>query len=126
MDEKRGPGLLGRLGRIGLASIFIQSGIETATNPGGRPAKLEAFGLPQPELLVRLNGGGMAVAGTALALGIKPRLSGLALLALLIPTTVVGHPFWNEEGPARRQQEVHFLKNVSMAGGLLALIASER
>jgi uncharacterized membrane protein YphA (DoxX/SURF4 family) len=121
----RGSGLLARLGRVATASIFITSGIETAREPGARTEKLEAFGLPQPDLLVRLNGAGMAVAGTTLALGIRPRESALTLLALLIPTTVVGHPFWTLEGPARRMQEVQFLKNTAMAGGLMALIALE-
>jgi uncharacterized membrane protein YphA (DoxX/SURF4 family) len=75
--------------------------------------------------MVRLNGGGMVLAGTALALGIKPRLSALALLGLLIPTTIVGHPFWNAEGPARTAQQTQFLKNVSIAGGLLSVAAQE-
>ena len=121
----RGPGVLARLSRVATASIFITSGIEIAREPGARPEKLEAFGLPRPDLLVRLNGAGMAVAGTTLALGIRPRESALALLALLVPTTVVGHPFWTLEGPARKMQEVQFLKNAAMAGGLMALIALE-
>lgn len=124
-DNEGGPTLVRRLGRIGIASIFIHSGIDTAFEPGARPAKLEAVGIPQPELMVRLNGAGMAVAGTALGLGIRPRESALALLALLVPTTLVGHPFWNAEGPARRVQELHFLKNVAIAGGLLTVIACE-
>ncbi|HEY2704669.1 MAG TPA: DoxX family protein [Candidatus Dormibacteraeota bacterium] len=124
-EKDGGPTRVRRLGRIGIASIFIHSGIDTATDPGMRPSKLEALGIPQPELMVRLNGAAMAIAGTALGIGIRPRLSALALLGLLVPTTLVGHPFWNEEGPARRMQEVHFLKNVAIAGGLLTVIACE-
>jgi uncharacterized membrane protein YphA (DoxX/SURF4 family) len=125
-ENARGPGILGRLGRVGLGSAFITSGIDVAREPGQRAAKVEAAGLPQAELLTRLNGAGMAVAGTALALGIRPRASALALLGLLIPTTLVGHPFWTLEGPARAQQQVQVFKNVAMAGGLLTVIASER
>lgn len=123
-DRECGPGMLGRLGRAGIASMFISSGIAAARTPGGRPAKVEAAGIPQPELMVRLNGTGMAVAGTALALGIRPRVSALALLALLVPTTLVGHAFWSLEGPDRSAQEVHFLKNVAIAGGLLSVISA--
>jgi putative oxidoreductase len=125
MRDKHGkPTVLRRLGRIGIASIFIHSGIDTAFEPGARAGKLEAVGIPEPELMVRLNGAGMAIAGTTLGLGIRPRESALALLALLVPTTLVGHAFWNEEGPARRMHEVHFLKNLAIAGGLLTVIAS--
>ena len=126
MRQKHGGHtVLRRLGRIGIASIFIHSGIDSAFEPGMRPGKVEAVGIPEPELMVRLNGAGMAIAGTALGMGIRPRASALALLALLVPTTLVGHPFWNEEGPARRMQETHFLKNVAIAGGLLTVIACE-
>ena len=124
-ERSHGPGVLGRLGRVGLAAIFIRSGLEVAREPGQRVAKVEAMGLPQAELLTRLNGAGMAAAGAALALGIRPRESALVLFALLIPTTLVGHQFWNEEGPARRQQEVHALKNLAMGGGLLVVAAAE-
>jgi putative oxidoreductase len=125
-EERRGPGLIGRLGRVGLAAIFIRSGFEVATEPGQRVAMVEAAGIPQAELATRLNGAAMVVAGTALALGVRPRESALALFALLIPTTLIGHQFWNEEGPARKQQEIHALKNLGLAGGLLAVAASER
>jgi putative oxidoreductase len=124
-EERHGPGLLGRLGRVGLSAIFIGSGFEVATEPGQRVAKVEAMGLPQAELLTRLNGAAMVAAGTALALGIRPRESALVLAALLVPTTIAGHPFWNEEGPARRQQQIHALKNLAIGGGLLVLAASE-
>ncbi len=124
-ETRRGAGLMTRLGRVGLGSPFIHSGIDSAVEPGARADKVETAGIPQPELMVRLNGAGMAVAGTTLALGIRPRESAIALLALLVPTTLVGHAFWNLEGPARRMQEVQFFKNIAMAGGLLTVIACE-
>jgi putative oxidoreductase len=119
-------GLLRRLGRAGIGAAFAKLGLDAAREPGGRPSRVEAAGIPRPELMVRLNGAGMVAAGTALALGIRPRTSALALLLLLAPTTAVGHPFWKEEeAPARHAQEVQFLKNLSMAGGLLGVIAAE-
>jgi uncharacterized membrane protein YphA (DoxX/SURF4 family) len=125
-EEHHGPGLTGRAARFGLSAVFIRSGVELIRNPGGRAAKAEAAGIPQPELATRLNGAAMLAAGTTLALGIRPRQSAAALLLLLVPTTLVGHPFWKEEGPNRAMQETHFLKNVGLAGGLLAAIAAER
>src|SRR5690606_39979941 len=41
-------------------------------------------------------------------------------LPILPATTVSGHQFWKETDPdARRNQLIHFLKNVSITGGLL-------
>jgi len=69
---------------------------------------------------VRINAGVHIVAGLALATGRAPRLSSLALAATVVPTTVAGHPFWEESDPgAKANQKIHFFKNLSMLGGLL-------
>ena len=75
---------------------------------------------------MRANGLGMVVAGSALALGIKPKLSALALIGLLIPTTLAGHAFWDEDPQAASRQRIQFLKNAGLIGGLLAIVASGR
>ena len=73
---------------------------------------------------VRLNGAVQMVAGLLLALGRFPRLSALALAGTLVPTTAAGHRFWEAEEEAdRAQQRIHFLKNLSMLGGLLITAA---
>jgi|SRR5690625_1155882 len=72
------------------------------------------------ESQARIYAGVHMVAGAGLATGTFPRLSATALAATMIPTTLVGHAFWQEEDEsARQQQKVHFLKNLSITGGLL-------
>jgi putative oxidoreductase len=41
-----------------------------------------------------------------------------------VPTTVVGHAFWIAEGTARQEQLAHFVKNVAVLGGLVAMIVA--
>lgn len=118
-----GMSILKFVGRAALSGLFVQGGIDAALNPGGRAQMVERAGLPQPELLTRINGGVMAGAGTLMALGLAPRTSALALLASLVPTTIVGHAFWHAEGPDRQNQLIHFAKNVAMMGGLLLVVA---
>ena len=49
------------------------------------------------------------------------------LLASLIPTTLAGHAYWNHEDPQMRaMQQIQFLKNVAMAGGLIAIAAKTK
>ena len=61
-----------------------------------------------------------------LGLGITPRLAVALLLGSMIPTTLVGHPFWKEEpGPQRQNQETQFLKNLSLIGGLLMVLTEK-
>src|SRR5258708_22131829 len=72
------------------------------------------------EQAVRLNGAVQFVAGSLLAIGWLPRLSALALAATLVPTTVAGHGFWAADNDEERaMQRIHFLKNLTMFGGLL-------
>ena len=61
------------------------------------------------------------IAGLALALNIMPGLASATLAAVLVPTTVLGHPFWAAEGTARQEQLAHFIKNLAVLGGLVAM-----
>jgi putative oxidoreductase len=113
-----------------LASIFILQGIDSLLHPDTKAPAAEKVVRPlaervpavpdQVEQAVRLNGAVQVVAGSLLAIGRFPRLSAAALAASLIPTTAAGHRFWeSNDKQERTQQKVHFLKNVSMLGGLL-------
>ncbi len=113
--------LLRLIARTLFAWIFLEAGVSTMRKPEGRAQLVDkALPLPQPELMVRINGGLMVIGGAALALGIKPRLAATGLAATLVPTTYIGHQFWNQTEPAaKRGQRVHFNKNVAIIGGLL-------
>lgn len=64
-------------------------------------------------------------AGVALVLGIFPRIAALALLAFLIPATLVSHSFWLSAGaPAFMGQLINFSKNAAICGGLLFIAAT--
>jgi putative oxidoreductase len=112
------------LARPLLASMFVTGGFDALRNPGGRVDAARAAGLSEPEKLVQVNAATQLVGGLALATGRLPRLSALALAGTLVPTTWVGHAFWQETDPqTRKGQQIHFLKNVSMLGGLLLAVA---
>jgi putative oxidoreductase len=115
------------LARCLFADIFVVAGYDTLSNPGHRTEVVaKTLPLPQPHLMVRINGASMLAGGTALALGVKPRLAALGLAAALVPTTYSGHQFWNQNDPAaRRMQLVQFNKNVSLIGGLLVYALSD-
>jgi uncharacterized membrane protein YphA (DoxX/SURF4 family) len=125
MDLFRAP--LRAAGRVALAAMFITGGADAMLDPGPRTSKAEEVGVPlDPELAVRANGAAMLAAGTALALGIWPRLAAAVLAGTIVPTTLAGHPYWRIDDPAaRRQQRVHFFKNVGLLGGAL-LVCAER
>jgi len=85
-----------------------------------------AAGIPRPEEAVVLNGAVMIVAGLLLSLGIAPKIAAALLIGSLIPTTLVGHPFWKEEpGPEREKQMLQFLKNLGLISGLLMVLTDK-
>ena len=119
-----------------LASTFVYGGVNALRNAGSlaeaaKPVNDEIRGLAgkvAPQLhvpaddvtMVRINAGVHIAAGLALATGRAPRLSALVLAGTVVPTTLAGHPFWEEKDKAAKaQQMTHFFKNVSMLGGLV-------
>lgn len=119
-----------------LASMFLVGGVNALRNPDKLALRAKpvldrvvplvgkvAPQLPVPrdhETIVRLNGAVHVGAGLALATGRAPRLSSAVLAASLVPTTLGGHRFWEEQDPTvKTQQRLNFFKNVSMLGGLL-------
>jgi uncharacterized membrane protein YphA (DoxX/SURF4 family) len=128
--------LIRLIARPMLASMFVVGGINALKNTDAAATKAKkvtdrivplaqraapTLPIPQdPKTLVRINAVAQLGAAAALATGKAPRLSSTLLAATLVPTTFAGHSFWEETDPeARRNQRLHFFKNVSMFGGLL-------
>jgi putative oxidoreductase len=115
--------------RILTGSMYALLGFDAARAPGPRvdmaapllDSVRQVVPLPVGnETAVRANGALQAAAGTLLALGVAPRLSAVALVGSMVPTTFAGHQFWTIEDPAARNaQRTQFLKNMSLIGGLL-------
>lgn len=114
------------LARLMLSAVFLASTTNAIKNAGRMAGAAESLGLPEPVKMVQLHGVGNLVGGAMLALGIKPRLAAFALIANLIPTTVAGHPFWEADDEDEKMgQQIHFMKNVGLLGGLLAVMVME-
>lgn len=117
------------LARPMLAGMFVAGGVDAVQHPEEKAPRAEKvtgtiaepLHLPtDPVTLVRINGAVQTVGGVLLAIGKFRRLAAAALAASLLPTTLAGHRFWEEEdAQARGTQRIHFLKNMAMLGGLL-------
>lgn len=126
--------VLRALARPMLASIFAIQGFDTLLRPERVVPLAEPVVGPlaghvpavpaKADQAVRINGAVQLVAGSLLAVGRWPRLSALAIAVTLVPTTLAGHRFWEaDDDKERAQQRIHFLKNISMLGGLLITAA---
>ncbi|MGK6324804.1 DoxX family protein [Sphingomonas sp. DT-51] len=111
-------GVLPVIGRIGIAAIFVLSGLSKVAAPAATIGYIQASGLPLPQLayalavLVELGG------GIALVLGYRTRIVAAALAAFAVVTAVAFHAALGDQN-----QFIHFFKNVAIAGGLLNVVA---
>ncbi len=106
-------------GRILLALIFLQSGIEKFVYYSGTLGYMTKAGLPFPQVLLVASGIIETACALALIVGWKTRLAAIGLAIWMIPVTLIFH------NPAGGQEAmIHFMKNVAITGGLLVLFAS--
>ena len=101
-------------GRIGLAAIFLISGLSKIGGYEGTQGYMESQGVPGflLPLVIILEVGG----GAALIVGWMTRWFALALAGFCVLAALLFHfDFGN------RLQQILFLKNIAIAGGLLVL-----
>ena len=113
-------------GRILLSVIFLLSGVN----------KLFAFqiytgwagkaGLPVPPVAIGIAAAIEILGGPAILTGFQTTIAAWVVFLYLIPTTFFFHHFWTMDGMNRIDNQVHFLKNVAIMGGLLILAAKDR
>ncbi len=115
--------MISRLGHLFLSGIFITGGFKAFLNPGYRVNPVAKAGIPEPKLAVEMNGLAMTIGGAMLALDLAPKLAATILIGCLVPTTIVGHPFWSEtDANTRNNQQTQFMKNLGLLGGLLIML----
>jgi putative oxidoreductase len=112
--------------RVLIATMFLLNGLNII-GQSLAAHELAVYGAPASLIPVLILAGRtlQLIAGGCLILGIYPRLSALALLLFLIPATIMAHSFWQSIGtPLYQVQLINFSKNLSMAGGLIFVIAT--
>jgi putative oxidoreductase len=101
-------------GRVLLAQLFLVSGFEKITSYAGAQAYMAAKGLPGAllPLVILLEVGG----ALALVVGFQTRWAAIALAVFSVLAGCIFHLV-----PSDHAQMLHFMKNLSIAGGLLIM-----
>ncbi len=110
-------------GRILLSLMFIISGWGKITGFAGTAGYMASKGMPFPQLLLA---GAIIVefgGGLMLLFGWKARLAALAIFLFIIPATLVFHNFWAADPAQVQGQTIHFMKNLTIMGGMLYVMA---
>ncbi|MEX2114436.1 MAG: DoxX family protein [Pirellulales bacterium] len=114
---------LAPIGRVLLALIFIMSAAGKLQDWQGTVQMMADRGLPAPDMLLSVAVGLELVGGALVVVGLYARWGALALLLFLVPVSVIMHNFWALPEDQARGQMINFMKNVSIAGGLVFLMA---
>jgi putative oxidoreductase len=115
--EKFGP----LAARAALALIFLLSGFGKLAAIQSTAGYIASKGLPAPALLAVTAGLVELIGGASLLVGWRARWGALALIAFLVPVTLLFHNPAGLEGMAAQMEVIQFLKNLAIAGGLLSV-----
>ena len=124
------------LGRILIPLVFIVEGIRKLMNVDEIANMLARNNVPVPDEIVPYLGGmpkfqaaGYTVAGVEvicglmILVGLKARWAALVLIVFTAATIFFVHHFWDMDAASMAAQRIEALKNLSIMGGLLLIVA---
>jgi putative oxidoreductase len=111
--------------RIMIATIFLMSAVGNKIPNFNDVAKYMAGeGVPLPHVML-VGAIVFLIAGSlSIIAGYKARIGALLLLVFLAAATYYFHDFWTFEGEQKQQQMIQFMKNLSLMGTMLFVIAN--
>ena len=107
------------IARVLLSVMFIMAGLQKFTAIDGTAGYIGSVGLPAPVALAWLSAIFETLAGIAILIGFQTRIAAIFLALFCLFTALMFHFDF-----ADQVQMLFFMKNVTIAGGFLALYAS--
>ena len=111
------------LGRLALAALFLWSGYSKFAHMASNVGYMQAYGVPMADILIWPAALVEFGAAVMLALGVKVRWAALALIVFTLPATFIFHAYWGVPADQVMNQQIHFMKNIAIVGGLLTMLA---
>ena len=112
------------IARILMSVMFLVSGISKITDFDGTVGYIGSVGLPMPTALAAAAAAVELLASLALIIGWKTRWAALALAVFTATATVFFHNFWAMPASEQMMQQISFVKNLAVIGGLLLLASA--
>jgi putative oxidoreductase len=109
--------------RVLMALLFVPAGFGKIAGFAGTVGYIGSVGLPLPQL-----GAVIAIVvelglGLALLVGFKTRISALVIAVFTVVAGVFFHAYWSVPAEQVMINQIMFMKNIAIAGGLLTLVA---
>lgn len=111
------------LARLLMVALFLPAGLSKITGFEGTVGYIASVGLPMASLGAVLAIAVEVLAPLALLVGWRTRWAALVLAVFTLAATVFFHNFWAMPAEQQFMQQLMFMKNLGVVGGLLALAA---
>ena len=118
-------GLLALAGRALIVGIFLVSVVfNKIPNYSAVAQSMASEGVPAPTILLGLAMACMVIGSVSVLTGFKTRIGAALLLLFLVLATYYFHDFWNTPAERKGLELTQFMKNASLIGTMLFLIAN--
>ena len=114
---------LALVGRILLAAMFLLAGFDKIGGFAGTAGYIASKGLPVPQVLAAATIALEVIGGLLLIIGWKARWVALAFAAFTLVASFVFHNYWMLPPAQQMAQQLFFMKNMSIVGGMLMVVA---
>lgn len=114
---------LSLFGRIFLAAIFVWSGFGKIGGFEGLAGQIASKGFPAAQVFAAATIVIEVGAGLMLVAGWKARWAALLLTVFTVIVTIFFHNFWAVPEAQKMMQQLQFMKNLALIGGLLMVTA---
>ncbi len=115
--------IIALLGRICIGLLFLWAGVAkiqglegTASYMASKQMPFITFFLPAA-IVIQILG------ALSLIIGYKARWGAAVLIIFIVPASIIFHDFWNLQGVERLTEQIMFMKDVGILGGLLGILA---
>lgn len=123
--NKLGGDIVSLVGRVMIAGIFLASALGSKIPQFSQVTQYMASeGVPAPNVMLAGAIAFLIAGGVSVVLGYKTQVGAALLLVFLALATYFFHDFWTFEGQERQMQMIQFMKNASLMGTMLLLIAN--
>ena len=111
------------IGRVLLALMFLLAGLSKFGGLEGTAGYIASKGLPMAQVLAIATAALEVVAAAMLIVGWQARWAALALAAFTILANLLFHNYWTLPADRQMVDQLMFMKNLAITGGLLAVFA---
>jgi len=109
------------IGRILISQVFLLAGINKLAQFSMMSGYMTAKHVPAPAFSLAAAALLEVLGGLAVLIGFQTRIAAWVLFFYMIPVTLLFHNFWAFQGMERVDNQIHFMKNLAIMGGLLLL-----